>query len=140
MDKIYKDYEDQYIANNIIYAAALPSETKLISGEGIIYAFASEESCIKDGKPVSAVKIDKDTLLDRVLKGAIVCSEDRTGVGYFIPIGARIEKTNNSGIFTVITTLNAVSNGVLTIRLVSSEANLDELGNSGAPSGPGQWS
>lgn len=30
MDKIYKDYEDQYIANNIVYAPTLDSEYKLI--------------------------------------------------------------------------------------------------------------
>jgi hypothetical protein len=128
MAKIYKDYEDQYIANNIIYAAALPSEQKTNASVGIGYAFASEEPCRKGGKVVSAVKIDKETLFDRVLKGAIVAIEDPAGNSeYFIPVGFAIYKMNNGASFTDIVTLNAFPHGIATMHLVSSEAILDEF-------------
>lgn len=136
MSKIYKDYEDEHVAANVIYVAAVPSEQKTISGKGIFYAFASEESCIRNGKTVNAVKIDKDTLLDRVLKGAVICVEAPPHVGYFTPIGAMIRETSNEGSFTEITVLS----GALTVHLVSSEAVLDELGNSGTESEPDQLS
>lgn len=128
MAKIYKDYEDRYVAANVIYAAVAPSETKKNSEEGIIYAFASEESCIRNGLEVNAVKIDKDTLLDRVLEGAVVCYEEPeySTYFYFTPIIAEIHETSNEGGFTEITILT----GETQIHLVSSEAVLDELVNS----------
>lgn len=144
MPKIYKDYDDRYVAANVIYVATVPSERKNNAEKGILYAFASEEPCVRNGKTVNAVKIDKDTLLDRVLKGAVVCVENPDGpdgpVGYFIPIGAFINKSINkmSGedSFIEITMLNAFSNRILTMHLVSSEAVLEELGNSGTESEP----
>lgn len=128
MAKIYKDYEDQYIANNIVYAAALPSEQKTNAPGGIGYVFASEEPCRKGGKAVSAVKIDKETLFDRVLKGAIIAIEDSAGnADYFIPVGVAIHKTTNGDSFTDIVTTNAFGYGIATMHIVSSEAILAEL-------------
>lgn len=126
MAKIYKDYEDRYVAANVIYAAVAPSETKKNSIKGLIYAFASEEPCIRNGLKVNAVKIDKDTLLDRVLEGAVVCYEEPEYSTYFTSIIAEIHETSNEGGFTEITILN----GETQIHLVSSEAVLDELVNS----------
>ena len=128
MAKIYKDYEDRYVAANVIYIATVPSERKTNSkGLPSIYAFASEESCIRNGEPVNAVKIDKDTLLDRVLKGAVVCAENPEKPGnvrYYAPIIAEIHETSNEGGFTEITMSNGRAMN-LEIHLVSSEANLD---------------
>ncbi len=130
MDKIYKDYEDQYIANNIVYAPTLDSEYKLIHEKKVGYGFASEEPCIRNGKLVSAVKIDKDTLLDRVLKGAVVCFVDPpNGIfEYFIPVSVAIRKMSNKVRFTDIIVSNL--DALMTVHLVSSEAILEELGNS----------
>ena len=128
MSKIYKDYEDQYIANNVIYAAALASEQKTNAPAGLGYAFASEEPCRKGGKVVSAAKIDKDTLLDRVLKGAIVAIEDPAGNSdYFIPVGVAIHQTKGGASFTDIVTTNAFGYGIATMHLGSSEAIINEF-------------
>lgn len=122
MAKIYKDYEDQYVAANVIYVAAMSNETKIDSKGGIAYAFASEEPCIRNDKPVNAVKIDKDTLLDRVLKGAVVCVEKPGGIYYFAPISAAIHETSTEGGFTEIMILEEG----MQLHLVSSEAVLEE--------------
>lgn len=133
MSKIYKDYENQYVANNVIYVATMPSECKTISGKPIVYAFASEESCVRNGRPlVNAVKIDKDALLDRFLNGAIVCDEHPGYVSYCTPISAEIHETSkqNGDGFTEITMLS----GTMKVHLVSSEAVLDKLVGDGSSS------
>lgn len=73
MSKIYKDYEDKYVANNVVYTG--------YSSEMNYNASAKKQACLASVTPtrdssggiVSATRIGKDSFIDLFRKGAIIC-------------------------------------------------------------------